>query len=176
MSIDQPIIVRTLMRDRAKLLAFIWSIVHDGHIAEDVLQDVSVLAVEKRDEIESEAVLGAWLRTTARHRALYAMRRDRRSPLTLDEHVLDLMESEWRKRDSPDGPGADRVMSALRSCLTKLTPSVRQVIQLRYGQSLSSQQIANQLGRSIASIYKATTRAHASLAECVRRTMQQECE
>ena len=169
MPIDQPTIVRTLIRDRARLLAYIWSIVHDGHIAEDVLQDVSVLAVEKRAEIESAEVLPAWLRTAARHRAMYALRQANRAPMSLDQHVLDLLEGEWSQRDALP---TNRLMDALRTCLGKLSPKTRQIVDMRYGQALGSQQIANRLGRSLAAVYKTTTRAHSALADCVRRQMQ----
>jgi RNA polymerase sigma-70 factor (ECF subfamily) len=150
-------------------LAYIWSIVHDGHIAEDVLQDVSVLAVEKRSEIESAQVLPAWLRATARHRALYALRQASRAPMSLDQNVLDLLEGEWTQRDALP---TNRLMDALRACLGKLSPTARQIVDMRYGQALGSQQIAHRLGRSLAAVYKTTTRAHTALAECVRRQMQ----
>ncbi|MBI1368341.1 MAG: sigma-70 family RNA polymerase sigma factor [Planctomycetes bacterium] len=171
MSVPQNVIVRTLMRDRAKLLAYIWSIVHDGHIAEDVLQDVSVIAVEKREQIENEAVLAAWLRTTARHRALYALRQGRSKPLTLDAGVLDQLEGEWAERDAVP---TNRLMDALRECLSHLTPHARRIIDLRYMRSCSSQQIAADLGLSVAAVYKTTTRAHAALSDCVRERMSHE--
>ena len=165
MPVEQATIVRTLIRDRAKLLAYIWSIVHDGHTAEDILQEVSVVAVEKRETIESEAVLFAWLRTAARHRALDAVRAQSKQPLTLDESTLDLLETEWA---ATDDLGADLVMDALRHCLEELSPSARQVIDLRYREALGSQEIAERLNRSLAAVYKTTTRAHAALADCVK--------
>jgi len=166
--VEQNIIVRTLIRDRAKLLAYIWSIVHDSHLAEDVLQEVSVVAVEKRDAIDSEQALPAWLRSTARLRALHTLRQHRRTPLTLDENVLDLLESEWTRRDAA---ATDRLMDALRHCLGRLSPAARQIVQMRYADALGSRQIADRLGRSLAAVYKSTTRAHAALAQCVKQQL-----
>ena len=38
-------LVRVLIRDRAKLLGYIWAILRDHHLADDVFQDVTVLAI-----------------------------------------------------------------------------------------------------------------------------------
>ena len=46
MSIDQPTAVKGLMKDRARLIAYIYAIVRDWHLAEDLFQDVSALAIE----------------------------------------------------------------------------------------------------------------------------------
>jgi DNA-directed RNA polymerase specialized sigma24 family protein len=47
----------------------------DDHLAEDVFRDVAVLAVHKSDEIRDSRHFLAWMRLTARHRALKIMRR-----------------------------------------------------------------------------------------------------
>src|SRR4051794_21632754 len=47
--IDQESLVIVLLRDRVKLLAYITAIVRDNHLAEDIFQEVALLAVRKRD-------------------------------------------------------------------------------------------------------------------------------
>ena len=48
MALSETIIVRVLLAERAKLLAYIWVIVRDAHLVEDVFQEVAALAVQKR--------------------------------------------------------------------------------------------------------------------------------
>ncbi len=54
MALEQATVVRILMAERSKLLAYIWSIVRDEHAVEDVFQEVSILAVEKCGQITDE--------------------------------------------------------------------------------------------------------------------------
>ena len=81
MAVDQKIIVRVLLRDRGKLLAYIGAIVRDAHIAEDVLQEVSMLALEKQEQILNEAAVLPWMRTAARFRSQERNREDARARL-----------------------------------------------------------------------------------------------
>lgn len=74
MALDETTIVRVLLAERARLLAYIWVIVRDVHLVEDVFQEVAALAVQKREELRDEAALPVWLRRTARFQALAALR------------------------------------------------------------------------------------------------------
>jgi len=44
MTMDQDQLVRLLLRERARLTAYIWSIVHEPHLTEDVFQEVCLEA------------------------------------------------------------------------------------------------------------------------------------
>ena len=74
MSIDQPTAVKGLMKDRARLIAYIYAIVRDWHLAEDLFQDVSALAIEKHDRIVDSDHLLLWARKAARNKSLEALR------------------------------------------------------------------------------------------------------
>ena len=163
-------LVQALVADRAKLLAYILSILSDEHAAEDVYQEVCTLALEKRDEIRDDDHLGAWLRITARHRSLKALDRLKRSPRVLDDRMLDLLEPHW---DSLSSIESSLMVDALRSCMKQLTPHARQLIQLRYGQGITSSSIAQQLSRPLNTIYVAMTRIHKQLGECIRKRIAQ---
>jgi RNA polymerase sigma-70 factor (ECF subfamily) len=168
MPLDHDTIVRALLRDRARLHAYVWAIVRDEHVAEDVFQDVSVLAIAKREEIADEAHLAAWLRKAARFESLKALRNRKSRPVAVDEQVLDLLEAQWGELDLIS---THQMTHALRRCLGTLTPSARQILQLRYVQGLSGQQVAAQLHQKTHSIYVAIGRIHQRLAECMRRRM-----
>src|SRR5690348_1188332 len=92
MPIDQPTLVRALLRDRARLHGFIWAIVRDEDLAEDVLQEVMLLALAKRETIDSESQLPGWTRKAARFKSFEALRRKHATPVTLDDRVIDLLE------------------------------------------------------------------------------------
>lgn len=170
MSLDHAQLVQALVADRARLLAYILSILSDEHVAEDVYQEVCTLALEKRDEIQDVDHLGAWLRLTARHRSLKAIERLKRSPRVLDDRMLDLLEPHW---DALATIESSRMVDALRGCMKQLTPHARQLVNLRYGQGIASSHIARQLARPLNTIYVAMTRIHKQLGDCIRKRLAQ---
>ena len=166
MPIDENTVIRILLADRAKLLAYIWSIVHDEHVTEDVFQEVSMLAVSKRAKIRDREALLPWLRRTARYRALHAIRHKGKAPLLLDGSTLDALAPHWQKYD--DVPSAT-LADALRMCVDQLTPYARRIVVLRYIEGQSGIQVAEALGRKVRTIYMALSRIHHTLRDCIRR-------
>src|ERR1043166_2575577 len=92
---DANRIVRVLIRDRARLLGYIWAIVRDPHLAADVYQDVPVLAIERGAEVKDDERLLLGSRKTARFKALEVLRERSRRIVALDDDVLDLLTAEW---------------------------------------------------------------------------------
>lgn len=171
MAMDQTQLVRLLVRDRAKLLAYIWSFVHDEHTAEDILQDVVAIAIAKRDQIEDASHLLGWSRNAARNKCLQALRDRSRGPAQLDESVLAKMEQQWGEYDSVD---SSDVVDALSACLDELTPHARGIIKDRYAGGLTCSEIADKLGQKVNSLYVTTSRIHKTLGDCIRRRMDEE--
>jgi RNA polymerase sigma-70 factor (ECF subfamily) len=151
------------------VLAYIWVIVRDVHLVEDVFQEVAALAVQKREELRDEAALPVWLRRTARFQALAALRdksRDPTQPLTPE--ILDRLDAYW---SSQDGQVEDARVPALEDCLTQLSPDARQIVALRYGKGLPGIKVAEALGRNARTIYMALTRIHHSLRDCIEQKL-----
>lgn len=165
MPVDPTTITTTLLRDRAKLLAYIGAIVRDHHIAEDVLQEVSMLAMQKAEQIKDADTLIPWLRVAARYRALKAVEKRNKRPALMDGELLDLMESHWQEVDRLS---MQEVSQALHDCIAKLAPQSKKLVELRYGVGLGVRDIASQLNRKADTLYKNFTRIHAGLAQCMR--------
>ncbi len=166
MALDETIIVRTLMADRAKLLAYIWSIVHDAHLVEDVFQEVSLLALRKRSELQDEKALSTWLRKSARLLALTAVRGKVKRPVLLGEDVLDKLDAAWGEADARSAAAS---LDLLHRCLAKLSERSRQFVALRYMERLSGAQVAAKLGTTVHSVYVALGRAHRLLRDCMKK-------
>jgi RNA polymerase sigma-70 factor (ECF subfamily) len=168
---DSHHVVRELLRERAKLLGYIWAIVRDHHLAEDVFQDVTVLAMERAGEIRNDDHLMLWARKAARFKALELLRKKARLPLALDGDVLELLEAEWAGVDS--FAIADEV-DHLRACIDRLTPHARRILHLRYTAGLTGIQVAGVVNVKVSSVYVALTRIHQALEDCIRRRRQGE--
>ena len=170
MPVDPATITTTLLRDRAKLLAYIGAIVRDHHVAEDVLQEVSLLAIEKAEQIKDADTLIPWLRVAARYRALKAIDRQGKHVQLMDAQLLDLMEPHWQEADRLS---SQELSKALHACIAKLAPQAQKLVELRYGVGLAMKEIADKLGRKTDTLYKNFTRIHAALARCMHLAMKE---
>ena len=166
MSIDQSTAVKGLMKDRARLIAYIYAIVRDWHLAEDLFQDVSALAVEKHDRIVDSAHLLLWARKAARNKSLEALSKRKYTPLTLADDVIELLDGAWLDIDRTD---TDLEIDYLRSCIQKLSSRAQRVVNLKYVEGLSGVQIAELVGSKVHSVYVSLTRAHRSLESCIQK-------
>src|SRR5690606_25038453 len=138
------------MTDRDRMFAYIWSIVGDVHLAEDVLQEVTLLAIEKAGPVEDDLAMIVWLRRASRLKSLEAIRRSRTQPRILDESVLDQLESTWASMDEDD-PGD--LVEHLRQCVGKLSPTAQRIVKLRYADSLKSREVSELLNRKVETVY-----------------------
>ena len=166
MSIDQATAVKGLMKDRARLIAYIYAIVRDWHLAEDLFQDVSALAIEKHDRIVDSDHLLLWARKAARNKSLEALRKRKYTPLTLADDVIELLDGAWLEIDRTD---SDLEVDYLRICLQKLSPRAQRVVNLKYVEGLSGVQIAELVGSKVHSVYVSLTRAHRNLEACIQK-------
>jgi RNA polymerase sigma-70 factor, ECF subfamily len=166
--VDLETIERTLLSHRVQLLGYLRSIVRDRTLAEDILQDVAVLAIRKAAEIDDVEHLDRWLRQTARYRASYELRKRDHRPRLLGEEVLDLLDRSWEQFDRS---ASSDMLAAVPGCLEKLSPYARQLVRHRFEDNLTGRQIADRIGRNLNAVYVAMARIYRRLDECIRRAM-----
>ena len=166
MALNQDKLLRLLMSHRGMLLGYITSITGDPHLAEDVLQDSSLIILKKGSQLEGEAGFAPWARRIARLEALNARRKSDRLPSVLTEGTLDKLESAWDQNETDE-----TLREQLRTCMQKLTPNARSIVELRYHQGVTGKALADRLKRPLNTVYVALTRIHKTLADCVRAGM-----
>ncbi len=169
MSVDQDTVVRALLTERVRMLAYIWSIVRDEHLAEDLYQEVSILAINKREEIGDESHLMRWLRHVARGKAIDALRRRNLEAVGLSDRAAELLESAWDRHDDQSDD-----IESLRQCLNQLTPYAQRIVTMRYVDGLKGTELAERLNRRVRTIYVALSRIHNALSDCIRARQEQE--
>ena len=168
---DRDSIVRLLFDERVKLLAWIRAMVRDEHVAEDILQEVSVVAVSKCEEIRDARAFPSWARQVARHKALHVLRKQRNAPAVLDNETLTWLEPHWRTYDSLN---LSDLKEHLLECQNLLKPYARQLICMRHQEGKSGASIAEALGRSLNTIYVALSRAYKKLGDCIRKRLAEQ--
>lgn len=165
---DGELLLRRVLGERLKLLPYLRSIVRRRDMAEDIFQDLCVLALQKRQELVKISHLESWLRVAARQLAMNAMRKAANQNLQLGDKVLDLMDRHWERLDSTS---SSAVPEMLESCIQRLAPSARNIINARYVEGLACGEVAARLGRSVESLYVALSRIHKKLAQCIQRNI-----
>jgi RNA polymerase sigma-70 factor, ECF subfamily len=147
------------MRFAGDVQRYVQSIVHEPHDAEDVTHNVFVKlfgCIERYDE--RIAPFSAWLLRIARNAALDHLRHSRAVPS--DELV--------RRRSVParDDPDAS---ATLRDAFGTLPDQQRLVLFLRHVLGLSPDEVAQQLGRTPASVNGLQHRGRGALKAALRR-------
>ncbi|QNN22519.1 sigma-70 family RNA polymerase sigma factor [Planctomycetales bacterium ZRK34] len=169
MALDQQTIVRILLAERSGILSYLLAISSDIHAAEDVFQDLVIKVTQKQPEIADRGHVLAWARAAGRNALIDTLRTRQRRRVVFDTDVLDQLEADWQAFDQP---GQATRVDALRQCLSELNPKARRLIEMRYADGLSGQQMAQSLKRPRGSLYVSLSRVYRVLADCVRRRME----
>lgn len=171
---DRVELVRLLTRVQSTVQSYAYAIVRDFHAAEDVYQEVALVVAERWEEApgEPERVL-AWIREITRRKALEARRGRRRMPPTLSEGALVSLGDHFGAPD-PGRQARSGLEAVLAACLRKLTATARRVVEARYSESVSCEDIAGRIGRSVQSVYSLLKRSRLALTECVERSLAAE--
>ena len=167
----QSEVLRLLLEHRDWLFAYIFAIVRDYHVAEDLFQESSVAVCESAADFQLGTSFGAWAREIARRRVLAYFRTSRRTGELLEGLSPELLHEAFEGAAS-DSPGQDR-LDALRRCLSGLSPLVQQIVHLRFVAQMSLEQIADHVQRQPESVRKALYRGRQLLRECIERRLRQ---
>jgi RNA polymerase sigma-70 factor (ECF subfamily) len=129
-------------RHNVRVFRFALGIVRNKLLAEDVMSDVFFEAWRHAGKFEGRSGVSTWLLAIARHKAFDAFRRA--SEAQLDEQTATAIED---PSDDPEASIEKKDRSAiLRRCLTQLSPTHREVIDLVYYQEKSVGDVALIIG------------------------------
>ncbi|HEV3028429.1 MAG TPA: sigma-70 family RNA polymerase sigma factor [Planctomycetota bacterium] len=171
MGMERELVIREFQRDRIRLLAYIRALVGDPSRSEDIFQSVSVIVLQKVDEFIPGRDLHSWCRGIARNLILREQKSAHRLRTFQDDRLFDLVDLAFAENAESDLLEARR--DQVHTCLDQLSPSSRELIELRYVSGLSLRQLSGKLRRSEGSIQVALSRIRKVLRECVQRRVQQ---
>jgi RNA polymerase sigma factor (sigma-70 family) len=146
-----------VFREEAGLLtASLVRLLGDFDVAEEIVQDTLLLALERwrRDGLPDRP--GAWLATAARRRAIDRLRRDARF-----RQKLALLEAELGRGEEPD----DRLRLIFTCCHPALSPRARVVLTLRAVCGFTTAEIAGAFLLSDAAVAQQIHRARRKIVQ-----------
>ncbi len=159
------------LKERHALLAYIYALCRDAHVAEDILQEVWIKlaeAVEKGVAVQKPI---EWSRGTARHLLLHHWRGQRNAKVVGDSEILDLVDQAFRETDLAEEGWRNR-REALTRCLEELPPRSKEMLDLKYDKQLSAAEIGRELEKNAAAVLMALSRIRRVLMECIEKRVQ----
>jgi len=134
--------------------------------ADDLTQEVFLVALRKGTGDRDAREVAAFLRNTARHLFLRSRRlRGRRA-----EQQARLAEQLFGQACGEDG--GDRRVEALRGCVEQLAERSRALVRMFYGEERSRAEVAAVLGIKETGVKTALQRVRQSLRECLQKALQ----
>jgi len=163
-SLDRQKQLMLLMtQHQRRIFGYIHTLVPDRHDAEDLLQETSVVIVEKFAEFQPGTDFVAWACQIAWWRVRAARQKYARSKVVFDDDVL---ESVAQTAATMQVEISDR-HEALSRCLQRLHPRDRELLLTRYEPGAKVEEAAERSGRSLEAAYKALARLRKLLFDCV---------
>ena len=152
---------------RPAIVAYVASILpHARHETEDVVQKTCVLLWERRNDFEAGTNFKAWAFKTAYFQVL-AQRRDlvRNKETVFSDQML-------QRLAGPAEEAASRIdhrIEGLRQCMAGLTPSERQLLDLKYVQHVPLADHARSVGVPPGRLQRAISRLRFVLKHCIEK-------
>ena len=170
--IRQSQLASLLMQHRTSLYAYIFACVRHHADAEDILQSVSIAAMESYRQLQTEEGFLPWAREIARRRVLAHHRLAHRQQAFDPELVQALSEAAERVEEA--APASDHHV-ALMACLEALPAESRRLISARYrDRGGDADKLAERFGHSVQSIYARIKRIKIALRNCVEKRLERE--
>ena len=174
LSAENDEVMRLLLKKQSMLSVYVYALVQDWDIVEDVVQETAVYICGHWQEFKPGTNFGAWARAIAHNRLRDAFKARQKKGLHVpDTAISDLAESvtesEWEQYG---GYFRDR-KQALAKCVENLPHNSRRIIQLHYQDQRPVEKIAEELKRSLDAIYKSLSRIRMQLRQCVEQRVAQ---
>lgn len=153
------------------LRAYVVALTGDRSEADDLVQQVIVIAFRKKDSLRPGSNVGGWLRGIARNVVREYWKRRARTPVITDDEAvvrLDRLVAGYEAYDRMEQFQKERE-TLLRECVEGIRDHARELLRRRYELGQSMQEIAEAVGMGVGAIKASLFRIKEALAKCVRR-------
>ena len=162
--------VRYFSKYEGNVRAFVASLLQDWSGVDEVVQATSIVMWRKFDQFDQEGEESnflKWAFMIARFDVLKYRSKVARDRLVFSDDVHALLD---REAESVAAAQSEREW-ALQSCIKKLAPAQRELIEATYGSGVSIKDASLQVGRTPTALYKALARIRDSLHDCIEKTL-----
>ena len=151
------------------LYGYILTLVVVASEAEDILQETNMVLLRKGDQGVKTDNPEAWARKVAYNQVLAHFQRHKRDRLAFVEE--DMLAGIAERLEFRLQRGRDQYIKAMNGCIGKLPEHSRDMINLRYFQGHSAQDIAALMSRSGQAVRVALFRIRQALLDCINKSL-----
>lgn len=153
-----------------QIYRYVFTLVRNRQDTQDIVQETSVALWRKLDQYDPARPFAAWASRFAYLQVLKFREAHPHREVNLNDETLRLVAEDFvALRDQLDAQS-----EALAECLEKLPVPARDLVDKRYADGLTVQEIARRSQRSVHSLYKRLTQIRCWLDECVQTTVERE--
>jgi RNA polymerase sigma-70 factor, ECF subfamily len=164
------VFVELLTQHQRKLYGYIYSLVPNASDADDILQETNIFLWNNNHEYRLGTNFMTWACRVAFLRVKNFLRTKNRSRLYFNPKLLSEL-SDMRV----DLAEVHTIHSMLLiNCLEKLSSESQKLLRLRYDGKHSIQEVAEQMGRPVGSLYNTLSQIRHKLWECIRFALKEE--
>lgn len=140
----EDFVKQALIEFESPLIGYATTFLHDVERARDVVQD-TFIRLHQQDIEKVRSGLKAWLFTVCRNRALDVIRKEKRIVGLEDEQMARVPSS---RRTPAERADLQERVSQVHEAMARLSENQREVIQLKFEQGLSYEEISEVTGLS----------------------------
>jgi RNA polymerase sigma-70 factor, ECF subfamily len=165
---DQGHFLELFLQAEADLRAFVGSLVRDRQARDDVFQEVALTLWNKFAEYCPDRPFGAWARGVAINKVRQFWERSSRSPAPFSPRAMQAISDAFSTLER----GSPAAFEDLEACLQSVPEKSRRLLQMRYVESQSIEEISTFAGVAVAAAYKVLARLRERLRDCVERRLK----
>ncbi len=153
---------------RVELVAYARAVLGNYTAAEDVVQEAMLVVVKKFDQFQEGTSILAWCRAIVRLEVLrvkHGWQRDRTLAERLLDDAVDAAFDEFQTAQRRDD--AESWQEAMEHCFERVPQRGRRVLEARFVDELSYQQIGERVGMKLEAVRKALFRLKKQVRACM---------
>lgn len=147
---------------------FVHSTVYDLNLADDIIQEVALIAIRKFPEFDQTRSFQGWAFGITKNIIKKSLASQRKQRQLLSEEALDQLSQTAETQE----PLLQYTRQALRECMRTVPENHRKTLHLRYSEHLDYEHISKQLKTTVVAARKMISRIHAKLRKCVSLRLQ----
>jgi RNA polymerase sigma-70 factor (ECF subfamily) len=141
--------------------------------ADDLAQEVFIVAFRKAPQSQSDRVIRGWLLGIARNLYRNYCRRPRARP-HVDQQLCDLLDQRVGSILERHEGLEEEMAGALRACVLQLGPRAREMVEQRFVEGCSVQQLGARTGMKNSAVTMALYRIRRQLRQCIENRLEPE--
>lgn len=153
--------------------AFIHSLVPNFQDADDILQNLAIITVEKYDQFDKNRSFSAWCMGIAKNLILkYYSNKGTKQPI-LDIEAIKKVAQVYEQDTQSIHDQIDLMKNALQKCIKRLKDKIKKIVEMHYIDELSPDRIAQLLSLTSNNVSVTLHRVRLSLKACVNQVLSE---